>query len=108
FFFQAEDGIRDPLVTGVQTCALPICRPPSPRREARRRAPTPCRVRAGGAPTAQPPAPAPSGRAVRRRRPRRRAARGGTRSTGRQIGRASCRARGEMYDDVGAFRNTEQ
>src|SRR6266536_5200984 len=27
FFFQAEDGIRDPLVTGVQTCALPISRP---------------------------------------------------------------------------------
>src|SRR6266536_6172376 len=26
FFFQAEDGIRDPLVTGVQTCALPISR----------------------------------------------------------------------------------
>src|SRR3989441_3325126 len=25
FFFQAEDGIRDKLVTGVQTCALPIC-----------------------------------------------------------------------------------
>src|SRR5438105_11885747 len=24
FFFQAEDGIRDPLVTVVQTCALPI------------------------------------------------------------------------------------
>src|SRR5205823_9721313 len=24
-FFQAEDGIRDKLVTGVQTCALPIC-----------------------------------------------------------------------------------
>src|SRR5438105_14464163 len=24
FFFQAEDGIRVPLVTGVQTCALPI------------------------------------------------------------------------------------
>src|SRR5205823_10000034 len=35
FFFQAEDGIRDKLVTGVQTCALPIsntttfCKPPS-------------------------------------------------------------------------------
>src|SRR3989441_10335179 len=29
FFFQAEDGIRDKLVTGVQTCALPI----SPRAE---------------------------------------------------------------------------
>src|SRR6266481_2052699 len=26
FFFQAEDGIRDGTVTGVQTCALPICR----------------------------------------------------------------------------------
>src|SRR5437868_4478635 len=27
FFFQAEDGIRDRNVTGVQTCALPISRP---------------------------------------------------------------------------------
>src|SRR3982751_6734349 len=26
FFFQAEDGIRDLIVTGVQTCALPISR----------------------------------------------------------------------------------
>src|SRR5690349_23687390 len=26
FFFQAEDGIRDLYVTGVQTCALPIYR----------------------------------------------------------------------------------
>src|SRR5690349_22769960 len=26
FFFQAEDGIRDLYVTGVQTCALPIFR----------------------------------------------------------------------------------
>src|SRR2546430_6953383 len=35
-FFQAEDGIRDLTVTGVQTCALPIWRPavggPPPRR----------------------------------------------------------------------------
>src|SRR5690349_23728819 len=39
FFFQAEDGIRDLYVTGVQTCALPISAtsrtptqtPPSPR-----------------------------------------------------------------------------
>src|SRR5258708_39658938 len=37
FFFQAEDGIRDDLVTGVQTCALPICR--------RRRAVRRCRLR---------------------------------------------------------------
>src|SRR2546430_7235599 len=28
FFFQAEDGIRDLTVTGVQTCALPICASP--------------------------------------------------------------------------------
>src|SRR2546422_3257371 len=34
FFFQAEDGIRDVAVTGVQTCALPISRPD---REARAR-----------------------------------------------------------------------
>ena len=27
FFFQAEDGIRDHCVTGVQTCALPIYHP---------------------------------------------------------------------------------
>src|SRR5437762_6533005 len=31
FFFQAEDGIRDTSVTGVQTCALPISSP-GPRR----------------------------------------------------------------------------
>src|SRR2546422_6619985 len=30
FFFQAEDGIRDVAVTGVQTCALPISAPHSP------------------------------------------------------------------------------
>src|SRR5256886_12161684 len=33
FFFQAEDGIRDLTVTGVQTCALPIY--PRARREKR-------------------------------------------------------------------------
>src|SRR5437762_8628209 len=30
FFFQAEDGIRDTSVTGVQTCALPISVSPAP------------------------------------------------------------------------------
>src|SRR5258708_19708850 len=30
FFFQGEDGIRDDLVTGVQTCALPISNPSTP------------------------------------------------------------------------------
>src|SRR3989442_9359768 len=33
FFFQAEDGIRDADVTGVQTCALPIYRSRSFTRE---------------------------------------------------------------------------
>src|SRR6266536_5180820 len=37
FFFQAEDGIRDPLVTGVQTCALPIFEAEPPRLEEARR-----------------------------------------------------------------------
>src|SRR5256885_2052065 len=41
FFFQAEDGIRDYKVTGVQTCALPIFMP-SPR-HARRSSPRPGR-----------------------------------------------------------------
>src|SRR6266567_8481055 len=35
FFFQAEDGIRDLTVTGVQTCALPIsAKPPRPTTDA--------------------------------------------------------------------------
>src|SRR2546425_3937949 len=48
FFFQAEDGIRDKLVTGVQTCALPICRD-APRSASAsgssRASPTPASVR---------------------------------------------------------------
>ena len=35
FFFQAEDGIRDYKVTGVQTCALPICINPGRERKNR-------------------------------------------------------------------------
>src|SRR5688572_31245282 len=42
FFFQAEDGIRDLTVTGVQTCALPISR------AARRWRRGPCARRAPG------------------------------------------------------------
>src|SRR5438034_3905117 len=36
FFFQAEDGIRDHCVTGVQTCALPIWCPEAMADELRR------------------------------------------------------------------------
>src|SRR2546421_5656849 len=46
FFFQAEDGIRDLIVTGVQTCALPICTQGAPRRAGGRRR----RAGAGGEP----------------------------------------------------------
>src|SRR2546426_4898974 len=67
FFFQAEDGIRDYKVTGVQTCALPISRPdphaatggsgrdrpPAHRRPAWARNPSP---RGAAAPAKRPPA----------------------------------------------------
>src|SRR5437868_7603409 len=45
FFFQAEDGIRDRNVTGVQTCALPIY---LPRTAGRVRAAQPAERRRGG------------------------------------------------------------
>src|SRR5438034_2458338 len=59
FFFQAEDGIRDHCVTGVQTCALPIYRRAAPREAdggagarlgavLRHREPVRRRARAGG------------------------------------------------------------
>src|SRR5256886_14360954 len=68
FFFQAEDGIRDLTVTGVQACALPISSRGAARpraRRARRRPPRPARG---------PGAPRPA--RSRRRRPPRGAARG--------------------------------
>src|SRR5207249_9260591 len=39
FFFQAEDGIRDRNVTGVQTCALPIYRARIVKHQARQARP---------------------------------------------------------------------
>src|SRR2546421_7897981 len=87
FFFQAEDGIRDLIVTGVQTCALPIWPPGSPT------APSAPALAKGampgmaeaiatcGAAGAAPPAPWDC--------PGRRM----TPLEGREIGRASCRER---------------
>src|SRR5438105_14040423 len=43
FFFPAEDGIRDPLVTGVQTCALPISLRSAPSPAMRERVPSEAR-----------------------------------------------------------------
>src|SRR5207244_10073279 len=90
FFFQAEDGIRDDLVTGVQTCALPIfglrsagrvgprSRRSSARRALEERARTRSARRTGGR--------SPERLGPARRGPLRRCG-----TPGRQIGRASCR-----------------
>src|SRR5689334_23946973 len=79
FFFQAEDGIRDGTVTGVQTCALPIW-PRGPRR----------RGRPSFGSTAPRLPPPPGSRARRLPRPRGSAWRDRPRA---EIGRASCRER---------------
>src|SRR5205085_8233620 len=79
FFFQAEDGIRDLTVTGVQTCALPISRL---RRSARR---------ADGHPL---PAPAALRAGRRSRAPARSS--GLQRSEERRVGK-ECRSRGSTY-----------
>src|SRR5256885_3670354 len=82
FFFQAEDGIRDYKVTGVQTCALPICA--RARREPWRRSAPTLRARA--------PRRSAGGCNSRAARGSRRPVGGGARSS-REIGRASCRER---------------
>src|SRR5205085_6298579 len=87
FFFQAEDGIRDLTVTGVQTCALPISR--SRRRD--RADPLGARLRrarrdrAGRlAPSRRPPARRPCDRARRRSDRRPGPARGAARALPRE------------------------
>src|SRR5207249_7296631 len=82
FFFQAEDGIRDRNVTGVQTCALPICQ--GRLRAARR---TSRRVVSD--------IELELASRVRRRRGNYRRRRG-------QIGRASCRERVEVWEGGGS------
>src|SRR5690606_39751118 len=95
FFFQAEDGIRDFHVTGVQTCALPISttrrtrRAAEPADRARRLRPG-VRGRAG---------PAPASPA---------AARPQTRQCVAEIGRASCRERVEASGGGGGVRGTKR
>src|SRR5205085_5511562 len=78
FFFQAEDGIRDLTVTGVQTCDLPIY-----NREAARVAASPSRC-------------------LVRRTPHHHAATQAERDSLPQIGRASCRERVMTFDGTGA------
>src|SRR5439155_13011420 len=86
FFFQAEDGIRDGHVTGVQTCALPIFELTRPRpRELDR-----CRRRESALCPAEAElcADARASGSFRDHRARSRAV-----GPGAEIGRASCRER---------------
>src|SRR5207248_8390320 len=82
FFFQAEDGIRDRTVTGVQTCALPIST-----------ASGGASSRSGGACTG---ALRPSVRVCSSERCEEGIGAALTPDQGAQIGRASCRERVEI------------
>src|SRR5207247_7289154 len=96
FFFQAEDGIRDPLVTGVQTCALPILGVPegagsvTPGNPARRPVGARSLARAARGAARR----SARGQAVRPRR----ALRIRREGRGLEIGRASWRERGEVWE----------
>src|SRR5262249_57870081 len=98
FFFQAEDGIRDWSVTGVQTCALPISGGAGLLRQAGRPRGLPVAPRRAAPAPGQRPrgaCAAGRGRPVGAQAARRAAARRG------QIGRASCRERGEEWGGGG-------
>src|SRR5207237_7083470 len=82
FFFQAEDGIRDSSVTGVQTCALPISGRAAGR--AGLTAAVLCSLRNAGPTGACGRSQPATGQPDRDPTP------------GREIGRASCRERVEM------------
>src|SRR5438046_9994553 len=87
FFFQAEDGIRDWSVTGVQTCALPISfdsNTPSTDRSSRKTAPGGVHSSCDSwAASREPPGISPSCRSTERGR-----------SEERRVGK-ECRCRGE-------------
>src|SRR2546430_16250527 len=96
FFFQAEDGIRDLTVTGVQTCALPISAAGS----------------AGDTPGTSnlPPSrspPASAGSIFGSPRTSRRGA-GTVLLEERQIGRAACRGRVEISGVAGSFKKKKK
>src|SRR5690606_39317847 len=93
FFFQAEDGIRDFHVTGVQTCALPIS-----RRRARARRGRPRRSPAQGATyDGSRDRPAQAGSA---RGPPWLLRRGGPRGRRRREGRSEERRVGQVFSTV--------
>src|SRR3712207_9150152 len=90
-FFQAEDGMRDMGVTGVQTCALPICRGSAGRPG--------LPLRGGGGDRLAEPPPLPPGAPrppARERRDQRRQRDVGPRSEERRVGK-ECRSRWSPY-----------
>src|SRR5437588_8861724 len=106
FFFQAEDGIRDHCVTGVQTCALPIwlrstsCRATRPSTRAVMLGGLTARREASAEEAADPSARSASTRywgSDSSAKPRASSTR-----LARQIGRASCRERMEVATGLGA------
>src|SRR5206468_6959912 len=103
FFFQAEDGIRDLIVTGVQTCALPISiwrsaglRPGPKQRVAPQyvpgRRPALRTLRIGSSPTPPSPTPPPASSPTTSPPP------GKPRSEERRVGK-ECRSRGGADDE---------
>src|SRR5205085_5682983 len=101
---QAEDGIRDLTVTGVQTCALPICGRPrdGPPADSRKLAV----IRAAGRRGAGPRRPrrvlnSSQGGGLVELRGRTAVVTGGASGIGREIGRASCRERVEWSGEAG-------
>src|SRR5258707_2022128 len=86
FFFQAEDGIRDIGVTGVQTCALPICTSAGAALRRGRAADVPARRSDDQLDPDPPPAPRDAGRGRQRTRAKRRRAAGLARGRGRVRG----------------------
>src|SRR5690606_40666285 len=90
FFFQADDGIRDFHVTGVQTCALPISPPPTATGTAGVPAST----------ASRPPPPRRANNTPPRRRSRT--------APCREIGRASCRDKAKNRALEISFHNTKE
>src|SRR5690606_40233362 len=96
FFFQAEDGIRDFHVTGVQTCALPIlpaCLPSASRATPR-----------SPAGRSKSRACSPAGISCARAACRGISATSTAASTLNEIGRASCRERGYIVEEAGCIK----
>src|SRR5207249_5685965 len=107
FFFQAEDGIRDRNVTGVQTCALPISEQDDGDGDAAQDAVSELDERVVvlrrervTALTAGPVAAAETGVGQPDRGARQH-------NQPERIGRASCRERGEMAEGEGTVRRRE-